>query len=238
MPTITGTPTFNSGVNGSSGDATTAFTVASGTTLMMVGVHIGLNALNPINNVTGVTWNTSESLSQIAASVSDDNNFEGVAWYSLVNPTVTTANVVLSVDSPFQWAVSIITFSGSSLTIETPNVSTGTSANPSITNGDSVADDTVLALMANDGSDSITAQSGTSIGSAYVDSDSRMASQYKVATGTNNTVMSWTMGATSASWALSTIAIHGTSPDVTLALSGSAATGGSGTHSPGTAVPL
>ncbi len=202
---------FGSSSSAGSGTYNFPVTIASGVTLLMVGLSIGCTAANPFSVFTSLVWNTSETIAQVSGSQTDDNNFEGVAWYSLVNPTPGSFNVGVTFNAAYQVGVTVAQFTDASLVIETPSITAeggSASANPSLTVVDTASGNCVLAILANDSQDDITGQSGTDIGNAFVATDSHFAGQYTTASGAN-TVMSWTEGSTGASWVISGVAISG-----------------------------
>lgn len=86
-----------------SGGAGSSITISSFTVgnnanrILVVGVSIEDNANGPDMPVTGITWNTSENFTKIRhdAFGSPDDSNRSELWY-LLNPTATTASVVVS----------------------------------------------------------------------------------------------------------------------------------------------
>lgn len=199
----------NSVIN-NNGVTLASFTVTAAN-LMLVAISVGDDF--PIGaDATTVTWNTSQTLTQIGSSSADDGNWASVTWYRLYNPTAATASVAVVVNgfTPDQLAVHVVTFTGADIAgtpLGTPSTASGTSANPSVTVVDSANGDIVAAVSCNDNESGATTPANTEIFEVEnLGSDTDHNSQYKTATGAS-TVMSWTQSGSGSGWAASGLAV-------------------------------
>lgn len=85
--------TFQSVKNVLTTTATKNMTVAAGTNKALI--VLVTNHSIPAGNMASVTWNTSESFTYITNSHHDNTDIESVEGWYLLNPTSTTANVVV-----------------------------------------------------------------------------------------------------------------------------------------------
>lgn len=190
---------------------TQAFTVTAAN-LLLVGVSIGDGgAIDTI--VTGVTWNTTGTLSAVSSSTASDGVWSQVKWFRLDSPAAATANVVVSCNgggmTPDQIAMHIIgvTNYDSGTGLRAASTTNNTSANPSLTVAASQSGDLVVAAVSNDNEGGNTVQAGSLIFEAEnVGSDTDHSSQYVTATGAN-TVMAWTQSGNGNGWAASGIPV-------------------------------
>jgi len=91
-----GLDTFEYVTSSASTTATKNMTVASNSNTILVVMITGYDI--PGSEVDSVTWNTSESFTYITGSYGDNGDVQWVeAWY-LLNPTATTANLVVDFD--------------------------------------------------------------------------------------------------------------------------------------------
>ena len=102
----------------------------------------------PEASVIGATFNTSESLTKLTHITHPDDNCRAEVWY-LVNPTATTANVVVTLDGSKKAAVGAVTFAGVDQSAPIDGTTTNTGGNSTATvNVSSQARDLVADCMA------------------------------------------------------------------------------------------
>jgi hypothetical protein len=195
-------PTVNTGVGASSnpapgsGTLSWSHTVAAGQTLLQVVIGAGASTgSNPVNVITGVTWNGGTALTR--KGVADDGNYCYGMVYELANPAAATSTVIVSYNNTTGNSAEIagnsISFDGASTTTGTfTSNTTNNTTNPTLTVADSANGDVVVSLWMTDDSIPATAPNGTSLQDAEdINTDTDVCSQYQSATGAN-TVCSWT----------------------------------------------
>lgn len=139
--------TFNSKAeaqNGSGPTVTASLTVAAGDNRVAI-AHVCVRDNSACHDISGVTFNTSESFTQIGTQV-DQGTVYVSSWY-LVNPTVTTANVVASCDAGSDVAaIHISVWNGVHQTtpVGTKATATGTVSNPATVTASSSAGDIIV----------------------------------------------------------------------------------------------
>lgn len=198
-----------SGTNQSS--LTRAFTVSSAN-LLLVAVSVGDGtAIDTLN--TGVTWNTTGTMSAVTSSTASDGVWSQVKWWRLDSPAAATANVVATLNggggTPDQAAIHIIgvTNYDSGTGLRAASTTNNTTANPSLTVAASQSGDLVVAVVSNDNESGNTVQANSLIFEAEnVGSDTDHSSQYTTASGAN-TVMAWTQSGSGNGWAASGIPV-------------------------------
>lgn len=183
---------------------TLSFTVTT-ETLLVVTCGMG-DATLATRQVTNVTWNTTESFTQVTES--DDANFEHSEIWALAPVATGTHNVVVSFAAAVaQSACGVTGFNDASTTLGTPNTNTALAANPSVTVVDSASGDLVVSVVASDlGSIGTTNQNGTLLWETedVGPNDSDFNTQVQTATGAS-TVAAWT--AASDLWATAGVAV-------------------------------
>lgn len=97
---------------GSATSSTKSITVASGSNKALIVLITGYDTTLPAGAASSVAFNTSESFTHITGSDADNGDAQFVdAWY-LVNPTSTTANVVVTWGESKNYSVSIWSLTG------------------------------------------------------------------------------------------------------------------------------
>lgn len=174
---------------------TQSVTVSTGSDLVMV-VAVGIE--DETNTVSSITFNGSALTFHSRHACSPVSTLE---WWYMVNPTVTTANVVVTVTGSEQFSGGVMVFTGAKQTspLGTPTYNgsggtCGTGANPSITLTDGTTGDMAIDLFM-ESAGSVTVGAGqterwaNSCLSSYCSHGSTEA-------GAASVTMSWTMGAT------------------------------------------
>ena len=180
-----------------------SFTVTSANKLFVL---IGTGMNGSARTVSSVTFG-SDTLSFVG-SQDTTADFERVEIWEKTDPTVQTANVVVTCNGTCQIGASAIGLIGAG-TDGTIYGGEGTTADPSVTVVDSANGDLVLGVYMSDlGPDGTTTENGTLIGEVEnISGDSDFSSQRYDATG-SNTVVSWTAAFTSPSkWAIAAFAV-------------------------------
>ena len=155
--------------------------------------------------VSGVTYN-SQSLTFVGA-VTDGNPWCRVEIWEKHNPSVTTANVVVTFSgSPTQGAAGATGIIDAATALGTASTNTTTSTNPTVTVVDSASGDIVVSVATLDGQAATTTEAGTLLWEIEdLGSDIDVNAQHQTASGAS-TVCSWT-NSTNANWAAIGVAV-------------------------------
>lgn len=173
---------------------TESVTVSSGSDLAMV-VSVGIE--DATNTVSSITYNGTNLTHHSRHACSPVSTIE---WWYLVNPTVTTANVVITVTGAEQFTGGVTVVTGAHQTTPLGTVTyngTGstcaTTANPSITVTDGATGDLVIDhLMESQGSHTVGAGQTERFNNACQNS---YCSTGSTEAGGSSVTMSWTLGA-------------------------------------------
>jgi hypothetical protein len=196
------------GSSNTSGNLTVSFTITAAN-LLLVGVGVGSTGggADPMGIISGVTYN-GVAMTLVSGSTSDDNTYEGTAWWRLDTPDTGTHNVVVARTTGGDLGCGIVSFTDASLTLRTPSIANNTTTNPSVTVADTASGDIVVSSCANDNDTAAITQSGSLIAEQEgVGGDSDFNFQYQTASGAN-TVCSWTDAGSGSGWAASGFAVR------------------------------
>lgn len=169
------------------GDHTLAHTVDSGTKLLVVA--IGLRNNNTSETIDGVTWNTTEDLTQASGAQAKYSQYIGVDCWYLVNPTAGSYNIVAD-HSGTAMRSTLIAFNVLG-DVDTSSPVSGITSTTGTTNASNAVTSASGSLVI----DVLCSASDPTVGSGQTEVGAADASQYLTVSreaGASSVTMSWT----------------------------------------------